>query len=196
MVGALPPMDANIRGIFYDWITNKHLWRHQGALQRQIAKNGFNFKSVSEALSLPIVKAMSKRPAPDLVYRTATRKSTLGTGKNSVPVNKGDTVILCLAAATQHLLNTNATPNVDVVFGGKRKGHQQPKGAPKHACPAYKMAMGSTIGIVAALLNSGKLKGLPASLILEIRDWERVTGNPIQLDQYSFQGLHEYLQQN
>jgi len=115
---------------------------------------------------------MSRRPAPDLIYQTALKNATLGTGKKKVTVKAGDTLVLGLTAATQHRLNTGQPPNVEMIFGGERKGVKQPKECPVHACPAYKISMGMMMGILAALLDSGKIKVLPASLILEISDWK------------------------
>ena len=42
---------------------------------------------------------------------------------------------------------------------------------PVHACPAREMALGAIMGIMAALLDAGRIQALPASLIVRISDW-------------------------
>ena len=37
--------------------------------------------------------------------------------------------------------------------------------------------MGSIYGIIAALLNAGTIEAMPASLILEFKDWIKPEGN-------------------
>ena len=167
MTGALPPMDGNLRGIFFEWIKEDTLWRYQGALQRLTKGANSSYEAAAAELRKPIMAAMCKRPAPDLIYRTATKSGTLGSGK--VKYEEGDLIILNLVSATQSRLeNRYDELNVDMVFGGKRRGAKQSVGHPMHACPAYKMAMGAMLGIVAALLDSGRIQALPASLIIRI----------------------------
>ena len=171
MTGALPPMDGNLRSIFFEWIKEDSLWRYQGALQRITYGVDSSYEEANEALRKPIMEAMCKRPAPDLIYRTATKTGTLGSGK--VKYEEGDLIILNLVSATQcRLENRNDDLNVDMVFGGKRHGAKQAEGHPMHACPAYKMAMGAMLGIVAALMDSGRIQALPASLIIRINEWQ------------------------
>src|SRR3546814_10674433 len=56
-----------------------------------------------------------------------------------------------------------------VVFGGERgKGD-----APDHACPGRKLAMGAMLGVVAALLDAGRIQAQPAGLIVRVSDWQR-----------------------
>ena len=172
MTGALPPIDGNLRGIFYDWLTTETLWRHQGALHRAAGNKEVNYAIANAALRGPVTSAISKRPAPDIIFRTAKKTKKIGHGSNRVTVNKGDTVILGLVSATQQRIANGTSDNVDVVFGGDRQGPKQPANTAVHACPAYKLAMGAMLGIIAALLDSGKLKALPASLIVEISGWK------------------------
>ena len=177
MTGALPPMDGNLRGVFFEWIKEDALWRHQGALQRTTKGRNASYAEASAALKKPIMAAMCKRPAPDLIYRTATKAGTLGAGK--VRYEQGDLVILNLVSATQSRLESRYDElNVDMVFGGKRHGAKQTEGHPMHACPAYKMAIGAMLGIIAALLDSGRIQALPASLIIRINEWKDLPMSP------------------
>ena len=127
---------------------------------------------------------MCKRPAPDLLYRTAKDKAKLKAAKaprcphaRDVKVDKGDLVIASLVSATQRSLLDPATPNgeLSLVFGGRRKAPLQldPRDHehPPHACPAQPLATGAIMGIMASLLDAGRIQALPASLIVKVSDW-------------------------
>ena len=173
MTGALPPIDGNLRSVLFEWLAERSLWRHQGAYHRRKSSTRSHYEAAAEALRPPIMEAMSKRPAPDLIYRTATKDSMLGVGGKRTLIKKGDLVILGLVSATQDRLQAGASDDVTIVFGGERSGAKQSPGLPIHACPAQKMAMGAMLGVTAALLDSGRIKALPASLIIEVRDWKK-----------------------
>ncbi len=201
MVGAIPPMDGNLRGIILEWLSEKTLWRHQAALrsalQGQRADAGV--AAAIDVLYGPIAQAMCKRPAPDLLYRTARADSVIRTGDADAPVTQqagvavkeGDLVIVSLVSASQASLDDTTTPDGDVsiVFGGQREKDGSAQGYvknedgtvlpdpagdhshPVHACPAQDMAMGAIMGIMAALLDAGTIQALPASMIVRISDW-------------------------
>jgi Dyp-type peroxidase family len=78
MIGAIPPMDGNLRGILMEWLTEKTLWRHQAALRRALDDRpaAADVGKACAALYDPVSQAMCKRPAPDLLYRTATKSAT------------------------------------------------------------------------------------------------------------------------
>ncbi|MET1111285.1 MAG: hypothetical protein ABWX67_07145 [Allosphingosinicella sp.] len=80
---------------------------------------------------------------------------------------------MCKRLAQRSLMDKD-TPDGDptTVFGGKRTAVPQPAGTPFHACPAYKLTMGSMTGILAALLEVGQIKAMPSSLIVEISNWK------------------------
>src|SRR3546814_13674735 len=74
-------------------------------------------------------------------------------------IAKGTTVYLPLASATQGAIMAEAecpgslAEGTMVVFGGERgKGD-----APDNACPGRKLAMGAMLGVVAALLDPGRI---------------------------------------
>ena len=192
MVGAMPPMDGNLRGILVEWLGEKTLWRNQAAYARELATGKSPYEAAKAALWTPMTRAMCKRPAPDLLHRVALQDDEVSAdGGNGQPVmvNKGDMVIVSLVGASQQSLFKNPAGPGDVspIFGGKRKSaaqgynHDDPTGPfeadpeyPVHACPAQKMAMGAMLGILAALLEAGRIEALPASLILKFSG-ERLT---------------------
>lgn len=201
MVGAMPPMDGNLRGILVEWLGEKTFWRHQAALLRARGNEVLTFAAADAALKTPMSRAMCKRPAPDLIYRKARRDAVLAAGAGSrdrvdakdVQVSANDQVIVSLVSVAQRsLANDPEGPgDVSIIFGGKRECPWQGEygldgdGAPTivpelpvHACPAQKMAMGAMMGILAALLEAGRIQALPASLILKISDWPPLT--PVQ----------------
>ena len=67
---------------------------------RQYKEEDGPYTAAKKALSADLERAMCLRPAPDLIYRTATQDTEL----NGVSVKKGEMVILCLSAATQALV--------------------------------------------------------------------------------------------
>ena len=177
MVGAIPPMDSCLRWALFDWLTEETLWQYQatylealeavGASTPGSPEHSVNMEDVAmSTLEAGLKTAMCVRPAPDLLYRTAT---TDGLEIGDLKTKKDDLVILCLSAATQHGLSTGDN-DVSVVFGGNRKtdaGTQDPMSG-LHACPAKDLAMGAMTGMLASLLEFGSIKAMPASLIVEI----------------------------
>jgi len=194
MVGAIPPMDGNLRGILLEWLTERTLWRHQAALRRAFADHRAlgNFRAARDVLYRPVSQAMCKRPAPDLLYRTVTKPNNdkivfLARERGKplpIEANDRDLVVASLVSASQQSLRAKRTPggdiispdgDVSIVFGGKRRAAFDPQRRdidyPVHACPARDMAMGAIMGIMAALLDAGRIQALPASLIVRITDW-------------------------
>jgi Dyp-type peroxidase family len=163
MVGMLPPTEGNLRAILFDWLAEKTLWQHQAALRRVSGNKPATYEQAEAAIGDAVRSAIMKRPAPDLIYRTAKKTIWVGTKK----VRKGDKVILSLVSAVK-----SDGGGIAAVFGGDRTSVPQPDGAPIHACPARRLAMGSMLGIIAALLDSGRIQAQPASLIVRINDWK------------------------
>jgi len=110
---------------------------------------------------------MCRRPAPDLIYRTAIKDTEL----EGHDIKEGDVVILGLVSATQAALD-EGKPDITPIFGGKRKALYQSRSEPVHACPAQEMVMASVLGILAAFLASGRIEALPASLIVRISGYD------------------------
>ena len=150
MIGAIPPMDANLRNIILDWLIEKRLWRHQAAFKAALAGRDLNdsaaAKAASDALKRPISQAMCKRPAPDLLFRTAKRTAVIprdpkvlkrdeqgnATEQYERPAavaEEGDMVVVSLASASQWSLDersgTYPDGDISIVFGGKRTKARQ-----------------------------------------------------------------------
>jgi hypothetical protein len=159
MVGALPPLDGNLRAILYEWLRERNLWRLQRTLLA--APSGLEDRLAwAERHLEPAMKAaMQKRPAPDLLWRTAVLPHALG----DVAIQPGDKVILGLVSATQETWNAGLD-DVAVVFGGLRREDPHPV----HACPAHDMAMATMMGMLTALLEAGGIEALPQPLLVRI----------------------------
>lgn len=178
MVGAIPPMDSCLRWTLFDWLREETLWRHQSNFREQLIEQAKGsvpdtvryenavVKIATTTLEPGLKTAMCVRPAPDLLYRVVTAD---GVQIGGLKLRKNDLVVLCLSAATQSGL-ARGNNDVSIVFGGNRKTKSgKPKaGSGLHSCPAKDLAMGAMTGILAALLDSGTIEALPASLIVEI----------------------------
>lgn len=159
MTGFLPPTDGNLRSALYEWLEEKTLWRIQRSLESLPRPR--TYADAASVLEEPLRRAMQKRPAPDLVWRTAKGDPhKLG----DAAVEADDKIVIGIVSATM----AKAANDLDVypVFGGDRSG----KSPPVHACPAYKFAFGTMIGILAALLEAGRIEALPSPLIVKLSD--------------------------
>src|SRR3546814_13776871 len=70
MLGATPPTLGNLQGIFYDWLHERTLWRHQAALRRAAGDRRADYAAAKAALLKPLSVSMCKRPSPDMLFRT------------------------------------------------------------------------------------------------------------------------------
>jgi hypothetical protein len=188
MLGAIPPMEGSLRGILVEWLLEKTIWRTQAAYNRELEAGKTAYDAALAALHVPLTRAMCKRPAPDLLYRNTLKQTTLkasgyGTPPDTV-AEAGDLVIVNLASVAQRSLykDPQAPGDVSIIFGGKREtpwqGEVDEEGKPihpdlpVHACPGRQLAMGAMRGILAALVEFGRIEALPASLILKFSDWQ------------------------
>lgn len=181
MIGALPPVDGNMRGVMLEWLSDRSLWRHQAALRRAAGDAPASYEFGSAVLRGPITRAICKRPAPDLLYRVAKGATVLKarrgrrrpTNVDDVEVKEGDLIIISQVSAAQWSMQNSRTPDGDasLVFGGYRYSANQRKGQPTHACPAQKLMMGTMMGIMAALLDAGRIQSLPSALIVQLSGW-------------------------
>lgn len=196
MVGAIPPMEANLRGILVEWLLEKSLWRHQSALHRALggARADTDVEEAMAVLDGPVSQAMCKRPAPDLLFRTAKGRAKIEVDAGAkeaheaedVFTREGDLVIVSQVSAAQWSLidpdRHRPHGDVSIVFGGRRKKANQIAGSddryPVHACPAQALALGAMKGLLAALLDAGTIQALPASLIVRISDWRDLPAPP------------------
>jgi hypothetical protein len=53
------------------------------------------------------------------------------------------------------------------IFGGRREPGEH---SPLHACPAYKAAMGTMLGMISGLLVAGRIEALPAPLLIKLSE--------------------------
>lgn len=162
MTGFLPPADGCMRAALFDWIDEKTLASVQHDLISHASPNPF--ERASEALRPWLERAMQKRPAPDLLWRTATRGHRLG----EVDVAPDDRVIVGIVSALGEDAAAGLT-DVYPIFGGDRGAAD----APLHACPASKAAMGTMLGILSALLDSFRIEPLPSPMLVKISDPRR-----------------------
>jgi len=160
MTGFLPPTEASIRWTLHDWLEERTLWRHQHSLR---AAAGTPYERATEALLPPLKRAMQKRPSPDMLWRTALHDHDLA----GVKVKAGDRVFAGIVSAMAEDVMMGVDDDVYPVFGGDRR---QAEHAPLHACPAYEFAMGTMLGIFAALLDRVRIETLPGPLLVKISD--------------------------
>jgi hypothetical protein len=168
MMGMLPPADGNLRGALHGWLKDNLIWRVQQALAAEKASGvGDPYQRAKDALELPLREAMQKRPAPDMVWRTATKGHWLGNEKGKrVYVRAGERVFVGIVSATMEDRGEGGH-DVYPIFGGERKSRNgQP--APVHACPAYDMGMGTMLGMLTALLEAGAIEAHPAPLTVQV----------------------------
>ena len=106
MIGMLPPTEATLRGLFFDWVDESILWKVQGRLAEAIEKNNNRrgdkesyFKLAKRVMENDVIRSMTRRPAPDLIHRVATENGKIG----NTYFEKGDIIILSLTGAMQGL---------------------------------------------------------------------------------------------
>jgi hypothetical protein len=105
------------------------------------------------------------RPVPELVWRTALVQHSLG----PVEVHPGDRIVVSIVSATQECLINDDDGGLDFIFGGNRSEIDHPT----HACPAYKMAIGVMLGMLAGLLGSARLRPTMSPMQLEVSQRQR-----------------------
>ncbi len=176
MMGFLPTSFGNLIGIFQEWQDSGDLWRLQSDMDACTATDepapptkGEDNDDVhdlvaktgpAQLLFLPMLRAMQRRPAPDFIWRTATEAFTLG----GITVKAGEVVALGIQAATLDAA-ANGDPDVYPIFGGNRDA----SAAPTHACPGYRMALGTLLGVCSGLLARADIRPASATLTAELR---------------------------
>lgn len=158
MTGFLPPTDASLRWTLYDWLEERTLWRHQHSF---LAAEGSPYERARDTLMEPLIRAMQKRPQPDMLWRTAVRDHALG----GLRVQEGDRLFVSITSATAEDMAAGIA-SAYPVFGGDRRDDPHPL----HACPAYQAAMGTMLGMIAALLEKGRIETLPGPLLVKLSD--------------------------
>ncbi|MFN7917305.1 MAG: hypothetical protein U0Q55_18315 [Vicinamibacterales bacterium] len=156
--GFLPTVYGNLMKVMNLWLTDETLWTVQHAYRGAGADRAAAELHIMPALG----RAMQRRPVPDLLFRTATRATTLG----GVQIEPDDVVVSSIVAITEP---EEAAGGHDVtpVFGGDRR---LPPGVsrPTHACPAINMGLGVMTGFLAAVLDAGEIRTTPSFLVITV----------------------------
>jgi Dyp-type peroxidase family len=159
MMGFLPTVDGNLRGVLYEWVLDRSLWDLQARWHRSSTAG---LRQRAQALiDPPLIEAMQLRPVPEVVWRTVLRTDTIG----PLEVRAGDTVVLSIVSAMQEDRLYGRTDRRFMVFGG---GDRREPQHPTHACPGYAMAMGVMLGFLAALLDTVSLRPGASPMALRI----------------------------
>ena len=160
MMGFLPTVDGNLRGVLFEWISDGSLWNHQNAYLADARTPPLD--RATNALMEPLQRTLLLRPVPELTWRTALAAHRLG----PVDIVPGEKVVVSIVSATQECLIDD---DLDLypIFGGDRDAVNPPT----HACPGYKMAVGVMLGVLAGLVESAEMKPTmsPMALSLSIR---------------------------
>ena len=146
LMGFLPTVDGNLRQSINEWLRDGSFWSLRTALAD--CDPATPFANAEKLIESPLKKTMQLRPAPELIWRTATGHGQIG----DEPVRPGDRVVLALVSATQQSLEASRpgdNPEIYPIFGGDR--HETVH--PTHACPGYQAAMGAMLGVISALLE-------------------------------------------
>ncbi len=157
LMGFLPTTDGCLRGIFYDWLRTGQLWRLQAALVASSQADAY--AKANSTLYRPLIQGLQKRPAPEMVWRRATKKHFIG----NVEVRPGDVVVVGIVSA-MHEKRAQGHEDAYPVFGGDRRSEPHPT----HACPGYSFALGTMLGMVSALLGKGAIRSLPMPFFISL----------------------------
>ena len=156
--GFLPPVWGNVIRTLNQWLTDGTLWRVQQDVLRAANGGAVGADVASSAIEPELRRAMQRAPVPEMIYRTATRDTTLG----DFPIMAGERVVVSIRGATMTQLQSGVE-RVDLVFGGEYHA-----GGPVHACPARAMGMGAMLGILAAILSRTPIQKTPATLVVRL----------------------------
>jgi hypothetical protein len=141
MMGFLPTTFFNIVFVATEWWKSGTYKNLQQQLQ---ANRDPAFKRAKAVLETPMIASMQRNCMPDAVWRTATKKHTLG----NVEVNPGDMIHINIVEATRADQKAGKA-DVFPIFGGDRSQTTHPQ----HACPGQKLAMGVMLATLNAMLE-------------------------------------------
>jgi deferrochelatase/peroxidase EfeB len=152
LMGFVPTIDGNLRRVLNEWLRVGTFW----SLRAQHAgRPAADLNEARKRLTSPLVRAMRLRPAPELLWRTATVSQTIGATDHEpgVEVVPGDIVIAAqVSAGHQDLEEAAAKTDLSFVFGGDRTAAAHPT----HACPGQHAAMAVMYGFLAALVDAAE----------------------------------------
>jgi hypothetical protein len=168
MMGFLPTVDGNLRGVLFDWLDDGTFWdlRRRLAAARpagEPADDDDALARVRAVLDAPLARGLQRRPVPDLVWRTVVQAHTLG----EVSLQPGDVVVVGIGSAL-HQRQLEDDPSLSALFGGDRHSPGQDS-VPLHACPGQAMALGVLTGALDALMAEPGLQPGPSPALLTLR---------------------------
>jgi Dyp-type peroxidase family len=146
VIGFVPTVNGNILRVLNEWLREGTLWSLRARLGRIEAAD---FTDACVRLGADFIPAMQLRTAPELLWRTATVRHSMGEGLHKVAVDPGSTVVAAVISATQQNLQEGC-PNYHHAFGGNRRS----KDHPTHACPGADPALAVMLGFFSALVES------------------------------------------
>ena len=158
MHGFLPSVLGNLLRAIATWTDDGNLWRIQEDYLAASQLQGYD--RANDTLRDPLMRALQYRPVPDQLHRlVVANNQKLGDEK----LKPGDRIVIGMGSASAELLEKGKT-DVAWVFGGNYYGRK----SGTHGCPGQKIAMGTMLGIAAALMSAGQLRAEPAALILTL----------------------------
>jgi len=176
MHGFLPSTLGNLLKGMSIWIDDGTLWRLQ---EDYLADESLDaYSRATNSLQSSLFRVMQYRPMPDLLHRVSVARNLQLGGEQIRP---GETVVLGVGSASAELLDKGkADPTW--VFGGEYKDShyrqaRKKAGVPprndgnygSHGCPGQKIAVGTLLGTIAALMEAGQIRAEPAPLILTLQ---------------------------
>jgi len=145
LMGFLPTVDGNFRLSLNEWLRDGTFWSLRAAWGAD-SSSPAGLEKAHALLRPALVQSMQLRPAPELIWRRATKGGfSIGTER----VRKDDVIVLSLVSGAHQSLE-DGKDDLSLVFGGKRSSPSHPT----HACPGYQAGMGVLLGLLAGLIDT------------------------------------------
>jgi Dyp-type peroxidase family len=168
MMGFLPTVDGNLRGLLFDALDDASFWDWRRRLAASPATTGPDsgpdaaWARADAVLRQPLARALQRRPVPDIVWRTVVQAHTLG----EVQLQPGEVVAVGIGSAL-HQRQLEDDISLSALFGGDRREPGQAS-VPLHACPGQAMALGVMTGALASLMAEPLLRPGPSPALLKL----------------------------
>lgn len=159
LMGFIPTISGAVLNVLQEWQRD-----HRFEDLRTRLSTSPSYADALQALGDSLCDAAKMRPMPQVIWRTAREAHDLGEGDSVLHVAAGDRVVLGLVSGTQESL-ADGQPDGHLMFGGERVSPH-----PLHACPGHAAAMGSMLGMLAAILardSSLRADAAPLTFMLE-----------------------------
>lgn len=147
LMGFIPTVAGAILNTLREWLTDGTFWRLRAevlALGRPLA-----FEEARDRLRPPMNEALTARPMPPQLWRSAVAADTLGSGPHAVAVAPGERIIIGTGSCLQQGWLDGEDHDSRLMFGGKRTVDPHPT----HACPGYHAAIAAMVGTLSAFLE-------------------------------------------